>query len=209
MIRTDIVALTTLQAIAYRLKLTSGGAGIVIMRSDFAQPGIASISKTSGDPIPTANTPADKYPREAFQEAIALTSGMPYSKRGTPPQQAAVPAADEPEETQALEVLIDSTEYQKIVDAYTDKNGKLSYALLNKDMIKFAHSSSRVRLMIEKKSSLEDIRLYAVGTKFRHITGNSHLSDDQVQKMIGLLDEVSPKGVLTEFTEELRRSLKK
>ena len=53
------------------------------MRYDTKQPGIASISKTSGDPIPAANTPQDLYPAEAFREAIVLTAGMPYSKRGS------------------------------------------------------------------------------------------------------------------------------
>ena len=58
MIRTETVPLTTIPAAAYRQKLMSGGAGIVIMRSDSAQPGIASISRKTGKPIPTANTPA-------------------------------------------------------------------------------------------------------------------------------------------------------
>ncbi len=44
---------------------------------------------------------------------------------------------------------------------------------------------------------------------FRGITGNHKLSDEQVLKMVELLDEVNPKGALAEFTEELRRSLKK
>ena len=76
-------------------------------------------------------------------------------------------------------------------------------------MIKFSHSSSVARSMVEKKASVDEICLYVVGTKFRGITGNHKLSDDQVLKMIALLDEVSPKGVLTEFTEEIRKSLKK
>ncbi len=77
MIRTDIVALTVIPGAAYRQKLPSGGSGVVLLRRGSAQPGIASISKTSGDPIPSANTPAAQYPVEAFKEAIALTAGMP------------------------------------------------------------------------------------------------------------------------------------
>ena len=37
--------------------VTTGGSGLVIVREDAAQPGIASISKTSGEAIPAANTP--------------------------------------------------------------------------------------------------------------------------------------------------------
>ena len=67
MIRTNVVNLTTIKAVAYRQKLLSGGSGIVILREDSAQPGIASISKTSGEPIPTKNTSKKLYPVEAFK----------------------------------------------------------------------------------------------------------------------------------------------
>jgi len=44
MIRTKAVKLTAIPAIAFRQKLTAGGSGITILRSDTKQPGIASIS---------------------------------------------------------------------------------------------------------------------------------------------------------------------
>ena len=209
MIRTDVVNLTTINAVAYRQKLTAGGSGIVILREDFAQPGIASISKTSGEAIPSANTPKDKYPQEAFREAITLTAGMPYQKRGSVNPKGVAFPQDTVEEPEAIEeeVVVDSAEYQKIVEKYTDKNGKLSYELLNKDLIKSAHSSSIVRGMIADGKSLEEIRLYVVGSKFRGITGNHSMTDEQVLKIVELLDEVSPKGVFKEFNEELRKSL--
>ena len=149
------------------------------------------------------------YPKEAFQEAVALTAGLPYKKRKAP--SSPIPAAKIPKEKAepAVEVVIDSKEYNMIVDTYTDKNGKLSYALLNKDMIKFAHTSSKVREMISNQEKLEDIRLYIVGSKFRKITGNPNLSDEQVLKMVELLDEVSPKGVFKELNDDLRQKLKR
>ncbi len=209
MIRTEVVTLTAIPAAAYRQKLTSGGSGIVILREDSAQPGIASISKTSGEPIPTRNTPAKLFPKKAFREAMELTAGLPYHKCGAP--QFPVPAAALPEETvePAVEEAVDSKEYEKIVDKYTDKSGKLSYALLNKDLIKFAHCSSKVRDMIGGKASEDEIRLYIVGNKFRNITGNHDLTDGQVLKIAELLDEVSPKGVFRELNDELRQKMKK
>ena len=209
MIRTAVVVLSVIKAIAYRKKLTSGGSGIVIIREDVSQPGLASISKTSGDAILSANTPAEMYPQEAFKEAMELTIGLPYRKQGPAQYKAeAEPAEEVTEEAAAEEVVVESAEYQKIVDKYTDKNGKLSYALLNKDMIQFAHSSSVARKMIADGESVEDIRLYVVGSKFRSITGNRNLTDAQVLKMVELLDEVSPKGVFKEFNDEIRKSLK-
>ena len=82
MVRTNVVALNSVPGVAYRQKLPAGGSGIVILREDFEQPGIASISKTSGEAIPSTNTPKELYPQEAFQEAISLTAGLPYKKQG-------------------------------------------------------------------------------------------------------------------------------
>lgn len=211
MIRTNVVNLTVLPAVAYRQKLPSGGSGIVILRGDVKQPGIASISKTSGEAIPTANTQAKYYPPEAFREAIELTSGLPYRKQGTVrytkakvTEEKAEPAPEQKEE----EVLVDGYEYKAVVATYTDKNGKLSYDLLNRDLIKFAHSSSKVRSMLAEREPIDAVRLYIVGTKFRNITGNRQLTDAQVLKMAELLDEVYPRGVFRELNDTLRLKAK-
>ena len=206
MIRTKVVDLTTIKGIAYRQKLPAGGSGIVILREGVAQPGIASISRTSGEAILTPNTPADLYPREAFQEAMALTAGLPYKKQGKVQLNEESPS-EEPVtgEQAAEEVLVDSEAYGKILEKYTDKNDRLSYDLLNRDMIRFAHASSIVRKMAADRDSDDAIRLYAAGAKFRSITGDHSLTDAQVLKIIELLDEVSPKGVFKEFNAELRK----
>lgn len=209
MIRTDIVTLTVISAVAFRQKLAAGGSGITILRHGAKQPGIASISKTSGEPIPSANTPADLYPAEAFREAVALTSGMPYAKRGSVRlvKKAAVDVAPEAaEEITKDDPIVDSAEYQKIVALYTDKNGKLSYDLLNRDLIKFAHSSRIVRGMIEEGASTKKIRTYIVVSKFRTVTGNKQLTEEQALMMGQLLDEVSPKSVFKQLDAELRKS---
>ncbi|MBQ6426787.1 MAG: hypothetical protein IJK14_08855 [Clostridia bacterium] len=108
------------------------------------------------------------------------------------------------EETTEAEAVIDSSEYQTLVDKYTDKNGKLSYELLNKDLIRFVHSSKTVRSMMEDGVSLNEIRSYIVCSKFRTVIGRK-LTEAQVLKMADLLDEVSPKSVFKEVDAELRR----
>jgi len=211
MIRTDVVQLTVIPAAAYRQKLYAGGSGIAIVRSGGVQPGIASISKTSGEAILTANTPADLYPPEAFQEAMKLTAGLPYKKQGAVRFEGGkVKKVKEkaPKEVSEEEVFVDGDDYKAVVAVYTDKEGRLSYDLLNKDLIRFSHSSSVARAMIVDRKPLEDIRLYITGTKFRNITGNRKLTDAQVLKISGLLDEVSPKGVYKALNEELKARLK-
>ncbi len=210
MIRTDVVNLTVLDAVAFRQKLPAGGAGIVIMRCDTAQPGIASISKTSGEAIPTVNTPGELYPAEAFREAIALTAGMPYKKRGSVrlEKKAVKETAPAPEEeVTEEEILIDSGEYQKLVEHYTDRGGHLSYELLNRDLIRFAHASRTVRAMVEEGKTLKPVRTYIVAAKFRTVTGNRHLTEAQALKMAELLDEVSPKSVFKALDADLRKQI--
>ena len=210
MIRTDTVTLTVIKAVAFRQKLTAGGAGITILRYDFEQPGIASISKTSGEAIPTVNTPVELFPAKAFSEAIELTAGMPYTKRGSVKlsKKKVKEVAPKPsEEITEEEIIIDSSEYQKLVDYYTDKDGKLSYELLNRDLIKFAHSSKTVRTMIEEGASLKETRTYIVCSKFRTVTGNRKLTEEQAMGMAGLLDEVSPKSVFKELDSDLKKQM--
>lgn len=144
MIRTNSVTLTTLpDAIAYRRKLASGGSGIVIVRASEPQPGTATISKTSGEPIVSGNTPTEAYPAEAFAEAIELTGGMPYRKQGKPatpfmrvaPDLDVTEDGDEGDESLTEASVVSGEDYQKVVDAYTDKDGKISYELLNRDLL--------------------------------------------------------------------------
>ena len=213
MIRTNSVTLTTLPAaIAYRRKAMSGGSALVIVRADEPQPGIATISKTSGEPIISANTPAGAYPPEAFQEALELTAGMPYRKQGKPGAPGLVPteteevAPEDPVEEQQ-EVVIDSDEYERVLDAYTDKGGKFSYDLMNKEMIQFAHKSEMVGRMVGAGESEETILSYIIGTKFRNITGNKDLTDEQVGLMAELIDEISPKGAFKELKAKVRSML--
>ena len=215
MIRTAIVHLTTIPAIAYRQKLSSGGSGITVLRYNVQQPGLASISKTTGKAIPTENTSSELYPQEGFEEAIRLTAGMPYRRLGKAEVSEEIilePEAETQEENapemEDLQIVVDSAEYQRVVDIYTDKAGRLSYELLNKDLIQTAKASGQVRLMIEDRASAEDILLQIVKAKLLSVSRNPALTDAQVKLMIELLDEVSPKGVLRPLKSEIWKWLR-
>ena len=208
MIRTNIVYLTCIEAIAYRQKLVDGGSGITVLRSDTKQPGIASISTKTGEPIPSENTNTKLYPIEAFQEAMTLTTGMPYKKQGSVKYTSEMVEVVE-EEVVPEEVIINEDEYQMIVDTYLDKNGKLSYDLLNKEMIKFLKSSKVVQDMIAERKSAASIRNYIISNKFKNITGNDDLTSKELKEMVDRLDAMYPKGVFKEFNEEIRKALGK
>ena len=109
------------------------------------------------------------------------------------------------EEVPQEEVVVDSGDYQKLVAYYTDKNGKLSYDLLNRELIQFAHDNGTVCRMMADGADLEAIRSYIVCNQFRNAVRNPNLSEAEVMKMAELLDEVSPRSVFRELNEELRR----
>ena len=204
MIRTNIVKLTTLQAMAYRQKLKAGDIGIVIVRPDKSQPGIAAVNKKTGELTLLKNINEKDFPIEAFKEAMELTYGMPFKKQGRikVTKEMFVEPVNEEEE-----ITINEAAYQKILDHYTDKNGKLSYSLINKEMIKFAKSSSIVRDMIADGKSAGNIRDYITYNKFRNIAGDLNMPDKEVGKIIELLDETDPKGIFKELNSELRKML--
>ena len=209
MIRSNVVRLTCMQAVAYRQKLPSGGSGIVILKKGIAQPGIASISKSSGEAILSANTQAGEYPQEAFAEAIALTNGMPYRKLGGVKyvDDAVTEIEDEAVEVVPEEEIVSAEEYKAIIAAYTDKSDKFSYDLLNKDLIKLANSSKQVQSLIEDGSDEYNICVCLAGIRFRDLTGNSELTDEQIKTIIVMLDEIYDKGVFKELKSELRGML--
>lgn len=210
MIRTNVVKLATIPAIAFRQKLTAGGSGITILRPDVKQPGIASISTKTGEAIPAKNTDVKLYPLEAFKEAMNLTIGMPYRKQRSvkvTEDMVATPVEEAEETIEQEDIVVSYEDYDKIVEKYLDKNGVLSYDLLNKDFIKFMKSSTIVGAMIAERESAGAIRDYVIGNRYRNITGNEDLTEGQIARITELLDEVSPKGVFKELNAEIRKSL--
>ncbi|MBO4919479.1 MAG: hypothetical protein J5365_04920 [Erysipelotrichaceae bacterium] len=202
MLRTKAVKLTVIPAMAYRVK-SPKGINITVQRADKEQPGIASISKTSGEAVPTSNTDLKAYPMKAFKEAIELTNGLPYkNQKGVKVTKEMV---TEKKEKVKEEVIVDPKDYQMILDKYMDKNGKFSYDLINKDFIKFAKTSKVVGDLIGEGATVAKVRNYIVSTKFRNITGNHNLSDKQIKKMVEMLDENYPKGVFKDLNSELRK----
>jgi ribonuclease HI len=209
MIRTKIVELSTIEAAAYRQKLMGGKSEVVVMRYDTAQPGLATFSRNTGDPVPNANVNLDLYPLDVFKEALELTHGLPYAKRGAvklsgqPPETETETEADATED----EATVDSAEYAAVVEAYTNKKGELSYDLINKDFIQFAHSSKLVGELLTNRVAEDHIRNHIVKVKLEQVTGNRDLTEAQAQRIVDMLDEVSPRYVFRELNDEIRRML--
>ena len=208
MIRTSVVELTTIPAVAYRQKLPAGGSGVTICRYGEKQCGVASVSTRSGKAIPADNTPPELYPAEAFQEALALTRGLPYKRLGKVTVLKKSFKEQEPKAAEE-EPPVDMAAYDMLVTKYTDKTGRLSYELLSKDLIKLLKSSSVARGLVAEQAGPAKIRNYVVGAKFRDVTGNRDLTDKQVKQLAEMLDNVYARGVFTDLNAEIRKALAK
>jgi hypothetical protein len=102
---------------------------------------------------------------------------------------------------------VSSADYQAIVKAYTNKKGEISYDLLNKALIQAARSNPYVAEMIGRGASEAEIRDHVVKANVEAVTGNRAISQAEVNAIVELLDAVSPRAVLRELNEELRRML--
>lgn len=208
MIRTRIVELSTIDGIAYRRKLKGAQTAIVIQRYEGGQAGLATLNRNTGEADPAANMSPDLFPAEAFDEAVELTHGLPYTARGRVVVSAPAPATEVEADEDAAEVAtVCSKDYSAILSAYTDKRGRFSYDLMNKDFIQFAKSSRVVSDLVGKKSAVEEIRAHVLRAKLEHLTGNRDLSDAEIHAIVDMLDEINPRQVFADLNKELRRML--
>jgi len=211
-IRTKAVELSVIPAIAYKMKLQSGGASLKVQRLDKDAAGVVTIDKRTGDLIPFGKFDEKLFPSEAFEEAAELTSGLPFSARGNIKVNVAAYSDKEETPPEAEEVIImtDSDEYNAIVERYSDEKGKLNYALMNKDFIQFASKSKTVAELISNKASPDEIALFIVKSRAAFIAGKKDSLDDKhAAALIETLDEIDPRSAFKELKNYLKRQLAK
>ncbi|MDR0197176.1 MAG: hypothetical protein LBI36_03020 [Oscillospiraceae bacterium] len=209
-IRTKAVELSVIPAIAYKQKL-SGGSGIKILRLDKDVSAVCTIDRRTGETKPYGKVDGKLFPIEAFDEALEMTSGMPYSARGNisldvskyePPKSEVLPE----EETD----MVDSDEYNAITERYSDEKGKLNYALMNKDFMQFAAKSKTVSEMLASGAKADDILLFIVKSRATFVSGKKKsLDDKQVSALIETLDEINPRSAFKELKDYIKKRLSK
>ena len=213
-IRTKAVELSIIPAIAYKQKLASGGAGIRLLRLDRDEKAVATIDKRTGEPVYYGIVDEFLFPYEAFEEAIELLEGLPYSGRGkitlvvSEAKEEIDIDADKAAEEPAPEKInmVDSDEYVAIIDRYSDENNKMNYALMNKDFIKFAAKSKIVSNKIESRASVEDITIFVVKSRTAMIAGKKEsLDDEKTKALIETLEELDPRSAFKELNIYIRR----
>ena len=161
-VRTKSVELSTIPAIAYKQKLTSGGAGIKILRLDTEATAAATLDKSTGEPE---------------QEIIDM---------------------------------VNSDEYQTIIERYSDEKGKLNYALMNKDFIKFASKSKTVADMVANSMPRDEILTFIIKSRATFIADKKEsLDDEHIKILIETLDEINTRSAFKELKNFINKLLSK
>lgn len=215
-IRTKVVELSLVPAVAYKLKLSSGGSGVKMHRTDRDATAFAEVDKRTGNAIPDTRVDQELFPESAFDEALELLEGLPYSARGK--VKIVVSDEVEAEEICVLETesenlptavkMVDSDEFNAIIDRYSDENGKVNYALMNKQFMQFAASSKVVGEMCGKKASESEIRLFIIKNRAAHLANKrEHLSDEEAKALMEALDEINPRSAFKELNLYIRKRL--
>lgn len=212
-IRTKVVELTTLPALAYKLKLRTGGAGIKLHFTNEDATAFAEIDKRTGEVVLDALTASAPGLQEGFEEAQELLMGLPYSARGKVKIMITDACEDEEiseDEAQIVTAacMVNSDEFRAITERYSDESGKINYALMNKQFIQFASSSSTVRDLCAKREKSNAILLFVLKNRAAFLANKrEHLPDDQAQALLDALNEINPRSAFKELNLHLRKML--
>ena len=212
-IRTTAAELTSIPAIAYKQKLSSGGAGVKIYRLDQDACAVFTIDRRSGEGNAYGQYDAELFPDEAVNEALELTSGLPYTSRG----KLSITVFEEKKDSEDVEDteiekidMVTSDEYAAILERYTNEKGKLNYPLMNKDFMQFANKSKVVANLVAENAPVEAILLFVVKSRTALLAGKKDSLDDrEAAALIETLDEIDPRSAFKELTAYIKRLLAK
>ena len=210
-IRTRAVEITVVPAIAYKMKLKSGGAGIRIFRIDKDANASCTIDRRNGELVGYGTFNLEDFPLAAFDEAKELTEGLPYSARGNIkviPQEIVEAEDIVVEEEIDKNDVISLPEYQALVERYSDENGKINYVLMNKDLIQFTSRSKIIGNMIQAKESVDSILIAIMKSRLQVIANqNNSLDDAMIVKLLEVFDEIDPRSAFKELKAHIIRLL--
>jgi hypothetical protein len=194
--------------LAYKQKLTSGGAGLAIM-TQFERAAYT-INKRDGAAVPYGGVNDGVFTEAVVGEALELTRGLPYKRLGQVTRVYAdshcdeTPAESESGDDKPSIDVVASKEYEEFIMEYTDKNEKFSYQLMNRDLMKFADSSRVVRTMIADAESDKNILRYIIRSKAVGLAGTKSMDDGFLTAFIETFDSMNTRSAFKELSAYIR-----
>ena len=211
MIRTEAVQMTAIKGLAFKQKLTAGGAGITIVTPD--DKAVFTINKRDGSCVPYSTANSGAFTAAVIDEALELTRGLPYKRLGNISKVYAdnhcdvSPVEQELEDDKADIDVVASMEYREFIAQYTDKNGRFSYQLMNKELMQFAARSSVVRKKLAEKEGTDSVIRYIVKSKAADLTRNRGMDDEVLTAFIDTLNSMESRSAFKELTSYLRSKM--
>jgi len=196
--------------VAYKQKLTSGGAGLTVMTPD--DKAVFTINKRDGKCVPFGKVNEQVFTDAVIAEALELTKGLGYQRLGSittvtvDKKCEEVPAEKEKDadDEKVFIGIVLSAEYREFMARYTDKNGKFSYQLMNKDLMQFAAKSSIVGKMLADKAGVEAIVSYIVNARAADLARNKGMKKETLAAFIDVLDSMETRSAFKELRAYLR-----
>ena len=208
MIRTEAMRMTSIKGLAFKQKLQAGGAGITVITPE--DKAVFTINKRDGECIPFGKVDGNVFSAAVVNEALELTKGLPYKRMGKitkvyPDVHCDEDSVDLETEDKKTEIdVIASAEYREFIAQYTDKNGKFSYQLMNKELIQFASKSSVVSKKLEEKEDADAIVRYVVNSKAADLARNRGMDEDMLTAFIETFDSMNTRSAFKELKAHLR-----
>ena len=208
MIRTEAMNLTSIKGLAFRQKLQAGGAGITIITTE--DTAVFTINKRDGACIPYGKVNGDVFVREVVNDALEVTKGLPYKRLGSISKAYSDnhydegPADIDVGDSKADIDVVASAEYREFIAQYTDKNGRFSYQLMNKELIQFASKSSIVSKKLAEMGRADEIIRYIVRSKAADLARNRGMSEEMLSAFIDTFDSMNTRSAFKELNAYLR-----
>ena len=213
MIRTNAVEIKAIKGLAFKQKLMAGGAGITIITPD--DRAVFTINKRDGAYVPYGKVNGDVFTAKILEEVFELTKGLPYKRLGVISKVYDDSHCDETpveletgDEKEVIDVIA-SVEYKEFIAQYTDKTGKFSYQLMNKELMQFAARSSIVSKMLAEKAGEDLIVRYIIKSKAAHLARNKGMDDKMLTAFIDTFDSMNTRSAFKELKAYLRGKLSK
>jgi len=211
MIRTEAVKTTTIPGMAFKQKLQSGGAGITIItphdRATFT------VNKRDGSCVPYGKVDTKVFTDAVTTEVLELTQGLPYRRLGAitkvhvnkPCEES--PVEHEVDDEKSDIDIIASAEYAAFIENYSDKKGRFSHQLMNKELMQFAAKSGVVGKKLAEKEDVDFIVRYVVRAKAAKLARRKEMDDETLTAFIETIDSICTRSAFKELNAYLRARL--
>jgi len=211
MIRTEAVKTTTIGGMGFRQKLQSGGAGITVITPD--ERATFTINKRDGSCVPFGKVNEKVFTDEVVKEVLELTMGLPYRRLGAitkvhldkPCEESSV--ENEVDDEKVDIDIISSAEYAAFIEKYSDKKGRFSHQLMNKELMQFAARSGVVGKKLAEKEDTDLIVRYVVRSKAATLAKRKDMDDDTLTAFIETIDSICTRSAFKELNAYLRERL--